>query len=362
MLIAVATLSSARAVLALGVAAGLQGTIFAKADPILVALYGKPSAMSEHVHAQIKHTDGVTHIFHKDLPVLSGKYIHTTPHRVGPFGGLEIPVIAGPCSVDDPQRLQRIARNVAQAGASMLRGGAYKGRTSPYAFQGLGAAAIHMLADAKAKTGLPVVTEIIDSQDLAESLPYIDVIQIGARNMHNTALLKAVGQTDKIVLLKHSFGAKLDELLFAADYILAEGNPNVVLCERGIRTFENSVRFSFDMSTFALLKEKTRLPVVVDPSHAAGDAKLVATIAKAAIAAGADGLIVEVHDRPQDALSDGDQALSLAAFSEMMQQITPIAAAVGRCIAPAPAFPASVSASISSSISPSVAVNGRELH
>lgn len=277
---------------------------------------------------------GVQRVLSPKEPVLSTHALQADKARVQVgeicFGGRDIPVIAGPCSVENEAQVVSLARTVQANGASLLRGGAYKGRTSPFAFQGHGEDAIPHLVKAREATGLPVVTEIITPEDLVLLSERIDLLQVGARNMHNTALLKAIGRTKTPVLLKRGFGSSVEELLFAADYILAEGNPNVMLCERGIRTFERGVRFSFDLSAFALLKSKTRLPVVVDPSHAVGNANLVSTVAKAAIAAGADGLLIEVHDEPDQALSDGDQALTPDAFSALMSELAPIAAAVGR--------------------------------
>lgn len=252
------------------------------------------------------------------------------------FGGRAIPIIAGPCSVDDDDRLLRIAVAVRRAGASLLRAGVTKTRTSPFVFPGVGRAGLALLQDARARTGLPIVSEVLAPEDVDAFAESVDLLQIGARNMHNVPLLRRIGRTRRPVLLKRGFGSTVDELLGAADHILSGGNTQVILCERGIRTFEQSVRFSFDLSALALLQERTRLPVVVDPSHAAGDARLVAAIARGAIAAGADGLLVEVHDDPARALSDRSQALTLPAFAALVEQVRRIAAAVDRHVAEAP--------------------------
>lgn len=246
------------------------------------------------------------------------------------IGGHNLAVIAGPCSVEGLAMLSETARAVRAAGAIMLRGGAFKPRTSPYAFQGLGQAALEILAQVRAETGLPVVTEVMDTRQVDLVAAHADVIQIGARNMQNFALLSEVGRVQRPVLLKRGMSATVQELLMAAEYIMAQGNRDVILCERGIRTFETATRNTLDIGAIPVLKRETHLPVIVDPSHAAGNAALVAPLAMAAIAAGADGLIVEVHPCPDQALSDGDQSLSPAAFASMMIQLAAFAAAAGR--------------------------------
>jgi 3-deoxy-7-phosphoheptulonate synthase len=246
------------------------------------------------------------------------------------IGGAALAVIAGPCSVENPEMLLQSARAVRAAGGVMLRGGAFKPRTSPYSFQGLGAAALAMLRDVRAQTGLPVVTEVLDTRHVELVAEHVDMIQIGARNMQNFALLSEVGRVQRPVLLKRGLSATVQELLMAAEYIMAQGNRDVVLCERGIRTFETATRNTLDVAAVAVLKRETHLPVIVDPSHAAGTAHLVKPLAFAAIAAGADGLMVEVHPDPEAALSDGDQSLSLETFAELMHELQPFAAAVGR--------------------------------
>jgi len=253
------------------------------------------------------------------------------------FGGSEIVVAAGPCSVESREMILESAHAVSAAGARMLRGGAFKPRTSPYAFQGLGAEGLELLAEARAATGLPVVSEVLDPRQVELVAEYVDMLQIGARNMQNFALLAEVGRVRRPVLLKRGLSATVAELLLAAEHIMAQGNSQVVLCERGIRTFETATRNTLDVAAVAVLKRETHLPVIVDPSHAAGRTDLVAPLAFAAIAAGADGLIIETHPNPAMARSDGDQSLTLPAFTSLMKLLAPFAAAAGRTIAaPAP--------------------------
>ena len=254
------------------------------------------------------------------------------------FGGPAITVIAGPCSVESREMLDATAVAVRDAGASLLRGGAFKPRSSPYAFQGLGAEALRMLAEVRATTGLPVVTEVMDTRQVDLVAEHADMLQIGARNMQNFALLAEVGRVRRPVLLKRGLSATIKELLMAAEYIMANGNHDVVLCERGIRTYETATRNTLDVAAIPVLKRESHLPVIVDPSHAGGDAGLVAPLAFAAVAAGADGLIIEVHPDPSCALSDGDQSLEPAAFARLMAQVAAFAAAAGRSMAGAPAL------------------------
>lgn len=244
------------------------------------------------------------------------------------IGGGNFQVIAGPCSVEG-ENLIRIARSVKAAGATMLRGGAYKPRTSPYAYQGMGERGLDLLCEARAETGLPIVTEIMDPRDVEAFLNRkIDVMQIGARNAQNFPLLKEVGRTRTPVLLKRGLAGTIDELLMAAEYIMSEGNDNVILCERGIRTFETRTRNTFDLNAVPVLHDLSHLPVVADPSHATGYTRYVAPMALAAVAAGADGLEIEVHDAPEKAWSDGAQALTPEQFSELMERIRVIRAAI----------------------------------
>jgi 3-deoxy-7-phosphoheptulonate synthase len=232
--------------------------------------------------------------------------------------------------VENRTALTGIAEQVKAAGAMFLRGGAYKPRTSPYAFQGLGEEGLQYLAEAREKTGLSIITEIMDPRDMDVINNYTDIIQIGARNMQNFRLLLEVGSSNKPVLLKRGLSSTIKEWLMSAEYIMSRGNHNVMLCERGIRTFETATRNTLDLSAVPVLKELTHLPVVVDPSHGVGKRSLVASMAKAAIAAGADALIIEVHANPEEAMSDGDQSLKPDQFAKLMQELKPIAEAVGR--------------------------------
>ena len=237
------------------------------------------------------------------------------------IGGNHLTVIAGPCSVENKEQILTTARAVKASGAHILRGGAYKPRSSPYAFQGLGEAGLELLALAREETGLPIITEVLDPETIPLVRAYADILQIGARNMQNYSLLHAVGESQHPVLLKRSMMATVDEFLMAAEYILSHGNQQVILCERGIRTYETSTRNTFDINAIPVLKEHTHLPIFADPSHATGKRSLVSSIAKAAVAAGADGLAIEVHPNPDVALSDGAQSLTLPQFTELMQQI-----------------------------------------
>lgn len=253
------------------------------------------------------------------------------------IGGREIGVIAGPCSVESEEQIMTIAKAVKAAGASMLRGGAYKPRTSPYSFQGLGQEGLELMLQAKKETGLLLVTEIMDTNDIEKLDKYADMLQIGARNSQNYSLLKVLGKSTKPVLLKRGLSTTISEFLMCAEYILSEGNPNVILCERGIRTFETATRNTFDLNAIPVLKEKTHLPVVADPSHGTGYWNYVTPVAMAAVAAGADGLMVEVHNNPEKALSDGGQSLKPDKFDELMRKTALVANAVGRTMNRAPA-------------------------
>ena len=256
----------------------------------------------------------------------------TTTIRVGEvtIGADEVVVIAGPCSVETEEQILTIARGVARIGARLLRGGAFKPRTSPYGFQGLGEEGLRLLAAARVATGLPVVTEVVASEDVDLVARYADVLQVGARNMQNFRLLAACGRSATPVLLKRGAAATLDELLHAAEYVVTHGNPRVFLCERGIRTFETATRNTLDVAAVPVLKARTHLPVIVDPSHAAGDRLWVGALARAAVAAGADGLLVEVHHDPDRARSDGKQSLTLEGFEATMDAVRRVAVAVGR--------------------------------
>jgi 3-deoxy-7-phosphoheptulonate synthase len=245
-------------------------------------------------------------------------------------GGERFVVMAGPCSVESQDQMLKIARGVADAGASILRGGAFKPRTSPYSFKGLGKEGLEILAKARELTGCPVVTEVLAASDVSLVSDYADMLQIGARNMQNYTLLEAIGETRKPVLLKRGMMSTIEELLLAAEYILAAGNPNVILCERGIRSFEKYTRNTLDISAIPILKQLSHLPVVVDPSHATGRRDLIIPVSRAALAAGADGIIVEVHNDPENALSDGAQSLTLETFEELMAELIPLAPVLGR--------------------------------
>ena len=247
-------------------------------------------------------------------------------------GGQQLTIIAGPCAVEKLDLTVGIAHDVKAAGASILRGGAYKPRTSPYSFQGVGREGLDYLVEARKQTGLPVVSEILDTRDIDLFLEKADIIQIGARNMQNFELLKEVGAYDKPVLLKRGLSATLKEFLLSAEYIMSRGNRNVMLCERGIRTFETQYRNTLDLSAVPSLKELSHLPVIVDPSHATGKWNLVAPMSRAAIACGADGLLIEVHSNPEGALCDGEESIKPAKFKELMLEIKKIGEAVGRTI------------------------------
>lgn len=246
------------------------------------------------------------------------------------IGDVEIQVIAGPCSVESRDSLIDCARQVQAAGARVLRGGAFKPRTSPYDFQGLGIEGLKLLAEARKATGLPIISELMDPRDTEAFVEYVDIIQIGARNMQNFRLLTEVGKAKKPVLLKRGLSATIKEFLMSAEYIAAQGNSRIILCERGIRTFETATRNTLDLSAIPVLKEETHLPVFVDPSHSAGRWALVAPLARAAVAVGADGLMIEVHPDPENALCDGAQSLKPSKFASLMDELRKVAVAVGR--------------------------------
>ncbi len=246
------------------------------------------------------------------------------------IGTKKILVFAGPCAIENETRLLEIGEEVKFAGASVLRGGAFKPRTSPYAFQGLGEEGLKILQRVSKKLGLPTVTEVMDPRDVGLVAEYADVLQIGARNMQNFNLLKEVGMTKKPILLKRGLSSTVKELLMSAEYIMAEGNHNIILCERGIRTFEDATRNTFDVSAIPIVKQLSHLPIIADPSHAAGKWSLVPALAKAAVAAGADGLIIEVHTKPEEALSDGAQSLLPEKLTQLMHDLEKIAIAIHR--------------------------------
>ncbi len=248
------------------------------------------------------------------------------------FGGTELAICAGPCSVESEAQIAATAEAVARAGGNVLRGGAFKPRTSPYAFQGLGPEGLTLLEAAARANGLAILTEVLDPRDVETVAARADMLQIGARNMQNFALLREVGVARKPVLLKRGFAATVDEWLMAAEYLLLEGNPHVVLCERGIRSFDPATRNVLDLTVVPLLRARTHLPVIVDPSHGTGVAALVAPMTLAAVAAGADGVLIEVHPEPERAASDGAQSLTPAAFDALVARLAPLAEAVGRTL------------------------------
>ncbi|HPZ05308.1 MAG TPA: 3-deoxy-7-phosphoheptulonate synthase [Clostridiales bacterium] len=265
---------------------------------------------------------------------LAGRELKQTPSIIDidgiSIGGKELTIIAGPCAIESEDSFIETALKVRDAGAQILRGGAFKPRSSPYSFQGLHEEGLKIMAKAREITGMKIVTEVVDTRDVELVASYADIIQIGARNMQNFRLLHEVGLTSKPILLKRGLAATIEEWLMAAEYIMDAGNENIVLCERGIRTYENSTRNTLDLSAVPLVLEHSHLPVIVDPSHATGHNHLVAPMAKAAVAAGADGLMIEVHPCPEKAMSDGQQALTPEQFREMMLEVSRIAAAVGR--------------------------------
>lgn len=248
------------------------------------------------------------------------------------IGDNQIQVIAGPCSVESLEVQQKAIDAIKNAGARIQRGGAYKPRTSPYAFQGLGEEGLQIMSDVRKKTDMPICTEVMDPRLVEQVARYADILQIGARNMQNYNLLKEVGKANKPVLLKRGLCATIDELLMSAEYIMSEGNRDVILCERGIRTYEKATRNTLDISAVPVLKKLTHLPVIIDPSHAAGNRDYVGALAKAAVAAGADGILIEVHPNPEEATSDADQTISTEAFTQLMTELRAIALAVGRTL------------------------------
>jgi len=260
-----------------------------------------------------------------------------TENSIVSIGGVEVGskrvvVMAGPCAIENEGQLMEAARVVKKSGACVLRGGAFKPRTSPFSFQGLEESGLELLARAREQFGLPVVTEVVDSHDVDLVAKYADILQVGSRNMQNFALLTTVGKSKRPVVLKRGFSCTVTEWLTAADYLLAEGNNQVILCERGIRTFEDSARFSLDICSIPVIKRFSHLPVIVDPSHAAGHYSLVPAIARAAVAAGADGLLIEVHPNPKEALMDGLQSLTPSDFARLMEELRLIAESVNRYI------------------------------
>jgi 3-deoxy-7-phosphoheptulonate synthase len=316
---------------------GLRVNISKGTERTIIGVIGDTSKITEDEENAIRVMPGVEDVMRilKPFKLASREFKgkDTTINVKGRLiGGKKIQVIAGPCAVENRTVLMAIAKKVKEAGAGFIRGGAFKPRTSPYSFQGLGEEGLKYLADARTKTGLPVVTEIMDPRDMEILAQYADIIQIGTRNMQNFRLLLEVGLSLKPILLKRGLSSTIKEWLMAAEYIMSRGNQNVILCERGIRTFETATRNTLDLSSVPVLKKLTHLPVFVDPSHGVGKWDLVAPMAKAAVAAGADGLIIEVHTNPEEALSDGEQSLRPHDFKKLMKELKPIAFAVGRDI------------------------------
>ncbi len=316
-------------------AKGFKANISKGTERTVIGVIGDTSKITEDEGSAFQMMPGVEKIHRiiKPFKLASRDFkSRNTTIKIGrsTIGSKKIHVMAGPCAIESEPTLLKIAKEVKNAGATFIRGGAFKPRTSPYSFQGLREEGLKILAQARKKTGLPVVTELMDPRDIDAILKYADVIQIGARNMQNFRLLQEVGAHNKPVLLKRGLSATIKELLMAAEYIMAKGNNKVILCERGIRTFETATRNTLDLSAIPVLKNLTHLPVVVDPSHGAGKWDLVAPMAKAAIAAGADGLMIEVHSNPEEALSDGDQSLKPAKFKKLMKELKLVAKAVGR--------------------------------
>ncbi len=314
---------------------GFQVQLNLGTDKIVIAILGgNTGQVPTDTFAVLPGVESVTRIM-KPYKLASREFkVENSLINVGKvqIGGERVVVMAGPCAVETEKQLLEVAGAVSKAGAAVLRGGAFKPRTSPFTFQGLGEAGLELLAKARETFSLPVITEVVDPHDVGLVAKAADILQVGARNMQNFALLTEVGKSKRPVLLKRGFSNTITEWLTAADYLLAEGNNQVILCERGIRTFEDSVRFSVDISSVPVVKKFSHLPLVVDPSHAAGHYSLVPAIAKAAVAAGADGLLIEVHPNPKEALVDGLQSLTISDFTRLMAELKAIAKSIGRYI------------------------------
>jgi 3-deoxy-7-phosphoheptulonate synthase len=310
---------------------GYKANVIPGAQNVAVGITGNPHALDP---AAFEMLPGVKQVLRVTKPYkLSGRdFKHEdTVFRIGKtsMGGNQFVVIAGPCAVESEEQTLRIARFVARAGAHWLRGGAYKPRTSPYAFQGLGEEGLKILAVAREETGLPVVTEVLDQRSLEKVVEYVDVLQIGTRNMQNFALLRDVGKAKKPVMLKRGLSATIDEWLQAAEYLLSEGTNDVFLCERGIRTFSSHTRNTLDLSAVPVVKQLSHLPIIVDPSHGVGARDKVLPLARAAAAVGAHGIMLDVHDRPEEALCDGPQALLPDQFTLLMRDLRAMSQALG---------------------------------
>nr|MDA8078144.1 3-deoxy-7-phosphoheptulonate synthase [Nitrospiraceae bacterium] len=305
---------------------GLQANLSKGTEITIIGVIGDTSKVTEEEEDAIRAASGVENVVRilKPYKLASREFRKENTEitvRGITIGGKKIPVMAGPCAVENRTVLTSIAEKVKAGGATFLRGGAFKPRTSPYAFQGLGEEGLRYLAEARDKTGLPIITEVMDPRDIEVIAEYTDIIQIGARNMQNFRLLLEVGSSRKPVMLKRGLASTIKEWLMSAEYIMSRGNHNVMLCERGIRTFETATRNTLDLSAVPVLKQLTHLPVVVDPSHGVGKRDLVAPMAKAAVAAGADGLIIEVHTNPEEAMSDGEQSLKPDQFERLMREL-----------------------------------------
>jgi 3-deoxy-7-phosphoheptulonate synthase len=314
---------------------GFNANISKGTERTVIGVIGDTSKITEEESRSFEALPGVekVHRIIKPFRLASRDFKpENTTIRVGKnlIGGKRIHIIAGPCAIENLQVFSKIGHEVKKAGATFLRGGAFKPRTSPYSFQGLREEGLTYLSTVREETGLPVVSELMDPRDIYAVLKHVDVIQIGARNMQNFRLLQEVGTHEKPVILKRGLSATIKELLMAAEYIMAQGNNKVILCERGIRTFETATRNTLDLNAVPVLKGLTHLPVIVDPSHGVGKWDLVAPMAKAAIAAGADGLMIEVHVHPEEALSDGEQSLKPDKFRTLMKELKVVAKAVGR--------------------------------
>ena len=301
-------------------------------DLIILGLVGDTSKLDP---TQIEANRNVERVMHVVEPFKkANRMFHPEPTIIdvngNKIGGKKLTMIAGPCSVETAEQIVGIAEEVKNMGANFLRGGAFKPRTSPYSFQGLKYEGLELLEVAKEKTGLPIVTELMSPYDIDTFVEHVDVIQVGARNMQNFDLLKELGKTNKPILLKRGFSATIEELLMSAEYIMAGGNENVILCERGIRTFETYTRNTLDLSAVPAIKKLSHLPVIIDPSHATGKWWMVEPLAKAAVAVGADGLIIEVHNDPANALCDGAQSIKPSKYGKLMEELKVIAKAVGR--------------------------------
>ena len=311
---------------------GLRCEVSRGESRVVIGVIGAEDQIREKPLAALPGVESVTPVL-KPYKLVSYEFRGMrSPVSVGGVfvGGPEVVVMSGPCSVESREQIVSIAKEVKAAGASILRGGAFKPRTSPYSFQGLGVEGLKMLAEAREVTGMPVITEIMDTKDLEAVEEYADCLQVGARNMQNFSLLKEVGRSKLPVMLKRGMSATIKDLLMSAEYILSEGNFNVILCERGIRTFETYTRNTLDLNAIPILKAETHLPVVVDPTHGIGLSEHVAAMAVASVAAGADGLMVEVHNSPEHAKSDGEQALLPEEFACLMSRVRAVAQAVGR--------------------------------